>query len=57
MFDKFINEFCKVEFLCYAGEPNWIGWVVIGFISFIVVIAVFGVFLTVVDTVVDKLRR
>ena len=21
--------FCKVEFLCYANEPNWLGWIVI----------------------------
>lgn len=27
MWDKFIFEFCKVEFACYAGEPNWLGWV------------------------------
>ncbi len=25
---KFIYGFCKVEFLCYAGEPNWLGWAV-----------------------------
>ena len=27
----FIEGFCKVEFLCYTGEPNWLGWGVIGF--------------------------
>lgn len=21
--------FCKVEFLCYAGEPNWLGSIII----------------------------
>lgn len=21
----FNREFCKVEFLCYAGQPNWLG--------------------------------
>jgi hypothetical protein len=25
MWDKFITGFCKVEFLCYAGDPNWLG--------------------------------
>jgi hypothetical protein len=26
-----IPEFCKVGFLCYFGEPNWLGWIVFGF--------------------------
>jgi len=30
MFDGFIASFCKVEFLCYAGDPNWLGWIVLG---------------------------
>ena len=25
----FMNGFCKVEFLCYSGEPNWLGMVVL----------------------------
>ena len=29
MFDEFIASFCKVEFLCYAGDPNWLGWIVL----------------------------
>ena len=28
IWDEFINGYCKVEFLCYGGEPNWLGWVV-----------------------------
>ena len=28
MWDSFIRGFCKVEFLCYAGDPNWLGWMV-----------------------------
>ncbi len=28
MWDDFIVEFCKVEFLCYEGAPNWLGFVV-----------------------------
>jgi len=27
---KFITGFCKVEFLCYQGEPNWLGWGLLG---------------------------
>ena len=29
MFDWFINSFCKVQFLCYQGEPNWLGIIVL----------------------------
>lgn len=25
--EAFIDGFCKVEFLCYAGDPNWLGWI------------------------------
>lgn len=31
MWDTFVTEFCKVEFVCFAGEPNWLGWVALGF--------------------------
>lgn len=31
MWDSFIDGFCKVEFLCYAGDPNWLGWIVLFF--------------------------
>jgi len=29
-FAKFIAGFCKVQFLCYEGAPNWLGWGVLG---------------------------
>ena len=29
MFDNFINSFCKVQFLCYQGDPNWMGFIVL----------------------------
>ena len=33
--DDFFNSFCKVEFLCYQGDPNWLGWIfVIIFVAF-----------------------
>ena len=25
-----VVEFCKVEFVCYAKEPHWLGWIIIG---------------------------
>ena len=26
--NDFHNFFCKVEFLCYQNESNWLGWLV-----------------------------
>ncbi len=39
----FYEFFCKVEFLCYQGEPNWLGWIVIipvGYVIFILLVFV-----------------
>ena len=27
--DYFYFHFCKVEFLCWAGSPNWLGWLTV----------------------------
>ena len=27
--DNFITGFCKVEFVCYEGEPNWLGFLLL----------------------------
>lgn len=34
---SFIEAFCKVEFLCFQKEPNWLGWAIIGMGAFVVV--------------------
>ena len=33
----FIIGFCKVDFLCYAGAPNWLGSAVLGLGGIVVV--------------------
>ena len=38
--DKLNNSFCKVQFLCYQGEPNWLGIIVLlvpGVILFLII--------------------
>jgi len=30
LWEKFIFEFCKVEFACWNDAPNWLGWILIG---------------------------
>jgi hypothetical protein len=41
MWDSFIDGFCKVEFLCYAGDPNWLGWIVLLFGGLVALVAAF----------------
>ncbi len=39
LWDKFIFEFCKVDFFCWHGGPNWLGWILLeiaGFLSFMI---------------------
>ena len=42
----FYNFFCKVEFLCYQNEPNWLGWLVIGLVGFSVVVIFIGLLIS-----------
>ena len=42
--------FCKVEFLCYANEPNWLGWIVLIIMAFSALLALFFAWLVVVPT-------
>ena len=34
---QFIPSFCKVQFLCYEGTPNWLGWGLLGWGALLVV--------------------
>jgi len=41
MWADLIEGFCKVEFLCHAGDPNWLGWIVLaggGFFAFMFIV-------------------
>ena len=39
---KFINSFCKVEFVCYQGDPNWLGWILISFLGLFILGIIFS---------------
>jgi len=36
LFFIFIKGYCKVEFLCYEGWPNWLGWALLGIGIFLI---------------------
>ena len=42
--DSFAQGFCKVQFLCFAGDPNWLGWIVLAF-GALLLLGVFILFL------------
>lgn len=39
----FVAAFCKLNFLCYEGEPNGLGWVVIAVGALVLVVMVFSI--------------
>jgi hypothetical protein len=34
---QFIPGFCMVQFVCYDGTPNWLGWGLLGWGALVVV--------------------
>lgn len=36
MWNAIKYEFCKVEFLCWNGDFNWLGWIVFVFFVFVI---------------------
>lgn len=47
--NEFINGYCKVDFLCYNGEPNWLGWIPIGFIGIILSLSIIFGLLSIIE--------
>ena len=44
LWSKFILGFCKVEFACYNGEPNWLGWILIALGGWFLLLVAFALF-------------
>lgn len=55
-----ITGYCKVEFLCYNGEPNWLGWIPLGFLILmfivLVVIVVIGGLLAFIGAIFEVIE-
>lgn len=48
MWEGILREFCKVQFLCWYGDPNWLGWMVLGILVGFGFLCAIGVALRVV---------
>ena len=35
--NNFLFHFCKADLFCRQGEPNWLGWILIGIVAFVLV--------------------
>jgi len=55
MWNKFINGYCKVDFLCFNNEPNWLGLLLLIGIGTFFFILIFGTLIRLSET--DKKLR
>jgi hypothetical protein len=53
LWNKFIFHFCKVDFVCWNGEPNWLGWILIG-IGVVVSLGVLSIVLLYLIVIIDR---
>ena len=49
LWDQFIVGFCKVEAVCWNGDPNWFGWILIAVLAFILFIVVAFIWTLITD--------
>ena len=42
----FIVGFCKVDIVCWHGEPNWLGWLILGVGAIVIVLVALQVWLS-----------
>lgn len=56
MWNSFIEGFCKVEMLCYQGDPNWLGWINIGILGTVPAVGILAGLAFIFTTEEDELR-
>ena len=56
--NDFYYHFCKVEFLCYAYKPNWLGWLVLLFGTLGILYIILRIYFSeIVQELVEEGRR
>lgn len=46
IWNQIVFELCKVEAVCTYGEPNWLGWLALAVGTWLLVVAVVAVLIT-----------
>lgn len=54
LWGDFIFLVCKVEFACSKGEPDWLGWILMGFGVYLTAVIVFRIWLWKIERGFDK---
>ncbi len=44
LWSDFLVGFCKVDAVCWYGEPNWFGWLIIGVGSFVICMTALNIY-------------
>ena len=52
--DSFIEGFCKVSFVCWHGDPNWLGWILIIFLGVLLGIICLFLFITALVSIIEE---
>ena len=52
--DSFVSGFCKVSFVCWNDDPNWLGWILIGLLGLFLAAVCFAIWKTFVDAVIEE---
>ena len=55
--DEIYNNFCEVQFLCYQGEPNWLGQLILWPCLLIFVFFIFILLTELRETVLSLLTK
>ena len=55
IWDDFVFRFCKVDVVCWHGEPNWLGWIVIGVAGIILGAIILFILTVILRSILDRL--
>jgi cadmium resistance protein CadD (predicted permease) len=55
--NSFINSFCKVEFLCYQNEPNWLGVILLLFLAAVLILIISAILMLLPEAIAEGIRE
>jgi drug/metabolite transporter (DMT)-like permease len=52
--DSFLNGFCKVSFVCWNGNPNWLGWILVGLLGVLLGVICFLLWISLLKAIMKE---